>query len=192
MSPPRKRLPSNSSIRPLPALRPREPPQSLFGQAAYIVRLMSARAQQDRVVVALAAVTCGRLSHAETVRAGRGQCSGSADQYRVQVTEPGTVGARGPTGDHTPEVVLEHWGGDAEMLVLSSPVTRPVAPSGALERARVAARTVNYYDLDSLQISYPDGGELLANRLELILYGPRRGFLRRRNRLLRAAVNELL
>jgi hypothetical protein len=156
------------------------------------VRLVSARAQQDRVVVALAAVTCGRLSHAETVRAGRGQCSGSADQYRVQVTEPGTVGARGPTGDHTPEVVLEHWGGDAEMLVLSSPVTRPAAPSGALERARVAARTVNYYDLDSLQISYPDGGELLANRLELILYGPRRGFLRRRNRLLRAAVNELL
>jgi hypothetical protein len=38
------------------------------------------------MVVALAAVTCGRLSRAASVRAGRGQCSASADQYRVQVT----------------------------------------------------------------------------------------------------------
>jgi hypothetical protein len=88
--------------------------------------------------------------------------------------------------------VLEHWGGDAEMLTLRSPVTGAVAPSGPLERARVAARTVNYYDLDSLQIAYPDGAELLAGRIELVLYGPRRSFLRRRDRLLRAAVSELL
>lgn len=156
--------------------------------------VMSARAQQDRVVVALAAVTCGRLSRAATVRAGRGQCSASADQYRVQVTEPrsGSVVARGPIGEHSPEVVLEHWGGDAEMLTLRSPVTGAVGPSGPLERARVAARTVSYYDLDSLQIAYPDGAELSAGRVELVLYGPRRGFLRRRDRLLYASVNELL
>ena len=97
-----------------------------------------------------------------------------------------------PVGEHSAEVVLEHWGGDAEMLTLRSPVTGAVAPSGPLERARVAARAVNYYDLDSLQIAYPDGVELLASRLELVLYGPRRSFLRRRDRLLRAAVNELL
>jgi hypothetical protein len=146
------------------------------------------------MVVALAAVTCGRLSRAASVRAGRGQCSASADQYRVQVTEPGlgSAVARGRVGAQSPEVVLEHWGGDAEMLALRSPVTGSVGPSGPLERARVAARTVSYYDLDSLQIAYSDGAELLAGRLELVLYGPRRGFLRRRHRLLRASVNELL
>jgi hypothetical protein len=161
---------------------------------ADIVIAMSARAQQDRMVVALAAVTCGRLSRAATVRAGRGQCSASADQYRVKVTEPGlgSFVAKGRVGEHTPEVVLEHWGGDAEMLTLRSPVTGPVGLAGPLERARVAARTVNYYDLDSLQIAYPDGAELLAGRIELVLYGPRRRFLRRRGRLLRASVNELL
>jgi hypothetical protein len=155
---------------------------------------MSARAQQDRVVVALAAVTCGRLSRAVTVRAGRGQCSASADQYRVQVTEPGSgsVLGRGPISERSPEVVLEHWGGDAEMLTLRSPLTGAVRPSGPLERARVAARTLSYYDLDSLQIAYPDGTELSAGRIELVLYGPRRGFLRRRGRLLRASVNQLL
>jgi hypothetical protein len=155
---------------------------------------MSARAQQDRVVVALAAVTCGRLSRAATVSAGRGQCSASADQYCVKVTEPasGLDGARGRVGEHTPEVVLEHWGGDAEMLTLRSPVAGAVRLSGPLERARVAARTVSYYDLDSLQIAYPDGAELLAGRIELVLYGPRRGFLRRRDRVLRASVTELL
>jgi hypothetical protein len=155
---------------------------------------MSARAQQDRVIVALAAVTCGRLSRAATVRAGRGQCSASADQYCVKVTEPrsGSIVARGPIGEHSSEVVLEHWGGDAEMLSLRSSVTGAVGPSGPLERARVAARTVNYYDLDSLRIAYPDGAELLAGRIELVLYGPRRRFLRRRDRLLRASVNELL
>jgi hypothetical protein len=156
---------------------------------------MSARAQQDRVVVALAAVTCGRLSRAATVRAGRGQCSASADQYRVMVTEPGSGSelSRGPIGEHTPEVVLEHWGGDAEMLTMRSLVTgAAVRLPGPLERARVAARTVTYYDLDSLQIAYPDGTELSAGRIELVLYGPRRGFLRRRARLVRAAVSELL
>jgi hypothetical protein len=154
---------------------------------------MSARARQDRVVVALAAVTCGRLSGAATVRAGRGQCSASADQYRVAVTEPG-VGSRvtrGRGGESSPEVVLEHWGGDAEMLALRSPVTGAVGLSGPLERARIAARTLRYYDLDSLQIEYPDGAELVAGRIELVLYGPRRGLLRRRDRLLRAPVSEL-
>jgi hypothetical protein len=155
---------------------------------------MSARAQQDRLVVALAAVTCGRLSRAATVRAGRGQCSASADQYRVRVTEPGSgpVVTSGRGGEPTPELVLEHWGGDAEMLSLRAPIMGAVGLSGPLERARVAARTVSYYDLDSLRIEYPDGAELVAGRIELVLYGARRGFLRRRARLLRAAVNELL
>jgi hypothetical protein len=151
---------------------------------------MSARAQQDRVVVALAAITCGRLSRAATVRAGRGQCTASADQYRVTVTEPGLgpVTAKGGIGEQSPEVVLEHWGGDAEMLTL----TGSVAPSGALERARVAARMVGYYDLDSLQIEYPDGAELSADSAGLVLYGPRRGFLRRRDRILRTSLDELV
>ena len=170
--------------------------RNLRRAAAYIVLEMWTRSQQDRVVVALAAVTCGRLSRAATVCAVRGQCSASADQYRVKVTEPrsGSVVARGPIGELSPEVVLEHWGGDAEMLTLRSPVTTTgaVGPSGPLERARVAARTVSYYDLDSLQIAYPDGAELLAGRIELALYGPRRGFLRRRHRLLHTSVNELL
>ena len=156
--------------------------------------VVSARAQQDRVVVALAAVACGRLSRAVTVRAGRGQCSASADQYRVTVTEPGwgSFVARGRTGGDSPEVVFEHWGGDAELLTLRSSVIGSVGLSGPLERARVAARTVRYYDLDSLQIEYPDGAELSAGRLELVLHGPRRSFLGRRHRLLRASLDELL
>jgi hypothetical protein len=146
------------------------------------------------MVVALAAVTCGRLSRAATVRARRGQSSASADQYRVTVTEPGSgsIVGRGRVEEQSPEAVFEHWGDDAELLTWRSPVTRALAPYGPLERARVAARTVSYYDLDSLQIAYPDGAELLAGRIELILYGPRRGFLRRRLRLLRASVEELL
>lgn len=146
------------------------------------------------MVVALAAVTCGRLSRAATVRAGRGQCSASADQYRVEVTEPPaeSVLASGVAGEHRPEVVLEHWGGDAEMLTLRSPLTGAAGLSGPYERARVAARTVSYYDLESLQIAYPDGAELSADRTELVLYGPRRSFLGRRRRLLRASVQELL
>ena len=159
-----------------------------------MVLVMSAKAEQDRLVVALAAVTCGRLSRAATVRADRGQCSASADNYRVRVTEPGlgSTVARGRVAEHSPEVVLEHWGGDAEMLTLRSSVTRAVGLSGPLERAQVAARTVSYYDLDSLQIAYPDGSELLAGRIEVTLYGPRQGLLRRRDRLLRAPVKELL
>ena len=146
------------------------------------------------MVVALAAVACGRLSGAASVRAGRGQCSASADEYRVAVTEPGSAsrgsGARGR--EPSPEVVLEHWGGDAEMLTLRSPVTGPVGLPGPVERARVAARAISYYELDSLQIAYRDGAELSAEKLELVLYGPRRGLLRRRDRLLRASVSELL
>jgi hypothetical protein len=155
---------------------------------------MPARAQQDRVVVALAAVACGRLAGAATVRAGRGQCSAAADQYRVVVTEPGLGSrvARTRGGGSSPNVVLEHWGGDAEMLALPSPVTGAVGLSGPRERARVAARMLNYYDLDSLRITYPDGAELSASRLELVLHGPRRGLLHRRERLLRASIDELL
>lgn len=159
-----------------------------------MVLAMSARAQQNRRIVALAAITCGRLSGAATVRAGRGQCSASADQYRVQVTEPPSrsIVASGPINERGQEVVVEHWGGDAEMLTLRSPVTGAVALFGPLERAQVAARTVSYYDLDSLQIVYPDGAELVAGGMQVVLYGPRRGFLRRRQRLLRASVEELL
>jgi hypothetical protein len=56
--------------------------------------------------------------------------------------------ARGRGGEPSPEVVYEHWGGDAEMLALRSPVTGAGASSGPFERARTAARTLNYYDLD--------------------------------------------
>lgn len=155
---------------------------------------MSARAQQDRVVVALAAVTCGRLSRAATVRAGRGGCSASADQYRVQVTEPGqgSFHPNGQFGPHTPEVVLEHWGGDAEMLTLRSPLTGAVGSSAPVERARVAARIIRLYDLDSLHVVYPDGVELSADPAEVVLLGPRRGLLRRRNRVLRTSLDDLL
>jgi hypothetical protein len=153
---------------------------------------MSLRAKQDRVVVALAAVSCGRISGASTVRAGRGQCRAEADRYRVQVSEPGvgTGGSGGPS--LSPDVVLEHWGGDAEMLTLRSPVTGPAAVPGPLERARLAARTFSYYGLDFLQVAYPDGSELRVSSGGLVLYGPRRGRLRRRDRLLRASVGELL
>ncbi|HTU31147.1 MAG TPA: hypothetical protein VMF07_17285 [Solirubrobacteraceae bacterium] len=155
---------------------------------------MGARAQQDRVVVALAAVSCGRLSGAVSVRAGRGQCSASADQYRVEVTEPGVAVSRGRGfgGQPSAEVVLEHWGGDAEMLTLRTPVTGAVGLRPPWERARTAAQTLSYYDLDSLRIEYPDGAELSAGRSELALYGPRRGLFRRRARLLQASVSELL
>lgn len=155
---------------------------------------MSARAQQDRAVVALAAVACGRLSGAVTVRAGRGQCSASADQYRVSVTEPGlgSGGGKRRSDAPSPEVVMEHWGADAELLSLRSPVTGPVGLPAPLERARVAARSLRYYDLDSLRIEYRDGAELLAGRTEIVLYGPRRGLLRRRARLVRTSVSELL
>jgi hypothetical protein len=160
---------------------------------ADIVHRMSARAQQDRAVVALAAVSCGRLSGATTVRAGRGQALASADQYRVEVTEPGSEPrvVRGRGIGPAPEVVFEHWGGDAELLALRAPVTGAVGLLAPAERARVAARTFNYYKLDSLRIEYPDGAELSAADAVLVLHGPRRGWLRRRNTLLRALLSDL-
>jgi hypothetical protein len=160
-----------------------------------MVLVMSASPQQrDRLNVALAAVTCGRLSYAARVRASRGQCRASADQYGVHVTEPRprSPAARGAADERDREAVLEHWGGDAEMLVMRSPLKGAARRSAPLERARVAARTVRDYDLDSLQIVYPDGAELSADRVQIVLYGPREGFLRRRARLVRATLGELL
>ncbi len=149
--------------------------------------------QHDHLNLALAAITCGRLSQAASVNASRGQFCACADQYRVQVTKPRPQrSARNAPGDRRPEVVLEHWGGDAEMLVLASPLKGAARRSTPLERARVAARTVRDHELDSLQIAYPDGAELSADRVQLVLYGPRQGFLRRRGRLLRATLGELL
>ncbi len=156
-----------------------------------VLAIMPAQ-QQDRLNVALAAVTCGRLSHAERVRASRGRCSARADQYGVNVTESRLRAAIDGGREHDREVVLEHWGGDAEMLVLRAPLKGPARRSSPLERARVAARAVRDYDLDALQISYPDGEELLADRSRLVLYGPRRGWLRRRVQLIRATLGELL
>jgi hypothetical protein len=163
--------------------------------ARYNVRVMSVSPQQrDRLNVALAAVTCGRLSHAARVRTSRGQCSASADQYGVNVTEPRprSPAARDTADESGLEAVFEHWGGDAEMLVLRSPLKGTARRSAPLERARVAARTVRDYDLDSLQIAYLDGAELSADRIQVVLYGPRQGFLRRRDQLVRATVGELL
>lgn len=164
-----------------------------FVPPAYIVLVVSASSQQrDRLNVALAAVTCGRLSHAARVQASRGRCCAHADQYGVNVTEPRSSAAS-DTGDAVgSEAVLEHWGGDAEMLALRSPLKGPARRSAPLERARVAARTVRDYDLDSLEIEYPDGAELSADRVQVILYGPRQGFARRRNQLVRAPLGELL
>jgi hypothetical protein len=72
------------------------------------------------VSVAIAAVTCGRLSNAAEVRANRGCYSARADKYGVNVT---VTERRSPNSrrvvrqiPENPQVVLEHWGGDAEML----------------------------------------------------------------------------
>ena len=78
------------------------------------------------------------------------------------------------------------------MLVQRSPLKGAARRSGPLERVRVAARTVRDYDLDSLNIAYPDGAQLAADRTQVVLYAPRRGFLRRRDQLIRAALGELL
>jgi hypothetical protein len=78
------------------------------------------------------------------------------------------------------------------MLRLGSSLSGVAGLPGPVERARVAASTMTYYDLDSLQISYPDGTELVADRDALVLYGPRQSRLRRRDRLLRASLRELL
>ena len=157
--------------------------------------VMSASPQQrDRYHVAVAAVTCGRLSRASGVRAIRGECCARADQYRVTVPEPSVRAwtGRRRRDEVSGETVLEHWGGDAEMLAWRSPVTGAAPRSTPLQRARVAARTVRDHDLDSLHITYPDGAELAADRVQVVLYGPRPGFLRRRTRLVSAPVSELL
>jgi hypothetical protein len=157
--------------------------------------VMSASPQQrDRWNVALAAVTCGRLSHAAGVRAIRGGCCARADQYGVKVTEPRAPSPAGRdfADEGSVETVLEHWGGDAEMLVWRSSLKGVAQRTAPLERARVAARTVRDHDLDSLHIAYPDGAELSADRVQVVLYGPRQGFLRRRDRLLSATLSDLL
>jgi hypothetical protein len=142
--------------------------------------------------VATAAVTCGRLTQAGVVLAARGSYSARADQYGVNVTES-SRGSSGPSqGAGKPEVVLEHWGGDAEMLAFDSMLKGAVRRSDPFERARVAARTIRDYDLDSLLITYAGGAELSADRVELVLRGPRRGRLGRRAVLVRAALGELL
>jgi hypothetical protein len=157
--------------------------------------VMSASPQQrDRLNVALAAVTCGRLSHAAGVRAIRGGCCACADQYGVKVTEPRARSLAGKdlADEGSVETVLEHWGGDAEMLVWRSTLKGAAQRSAPAERARVAARTVRDHGLDSLHVTYPDGAELSADRMQVVLYGPRQGFLRRRGRLVSATVSELL
>jgi hypothetical protein len=152
--------------------------------------------QRDRLNVAIAAVTCGRTTQAAVVRATRGCCSARADQYGVNVTESRWRSSgwsqRARDGAGESELVLEHWGGDAEMLAFESTLKSAAQRSDPYERARVAARTVRDYDLDSLHIAYPDGAELAADRLELVLRGPRRGRLRQRDLVLRAALDELL
>jgi len=139
-------------------------------------------------------VTCGRLTQAEVVRATRGVCTARADQYGVNVTESARRSPRANArrGAHAPELVVEHWGGDAEMLAFESTLRPHARRSDPGERARVAAETIRGYDLDSLEITYPDGAELSADRIELVLRGPRSGRLRRRDVLFRAALGDVL
>jgi hypothetical protein len=144
--------------------------------------------QQDRLNVALAAVTSGRLTQAEEVLATRGRYCARADKYGVRVTETTPGSAMRVTSDGEP--VLELWGSD--MLEFSSPLKGAARRAEPLERARVAARTVRDHDLDSLQIAYPTGEQLSADRAQLVLYGPRRGAFRRRDRILSATLGELL
>lgn len=152
--------------------------------------------QRERLRIALAAVTCGRLTQAAVVRATRGRRSARADQYGVNVTEPrprspgSRQRAREPLGE--PQVVLEHWGDDAEMLAFDSLLKGTARRSNPGERARVAARTIRDYDLDSLHVAYADGAELSADRTQVVLRGPRRGPFRRRDVLIRVALGELL
>jgi hypothetical protein len=148
------------------------------------VLLVATGQQQDQLNVALAAVTCGRLSHAEQVVAARAPYRARADKYGVIVTD---TRSRGPwNGDS----VLELWG--AEMLAFESPLKRATRRADPLERARVAARAIRDHDLDSLEIAYSDGVELSADRVQVALYGPRRRLLRRRQRLVYAPLGELL
>jgi hypothetical protein len=112
----------------------------------------------------------------------------------VKVTEPRGRSLAGAdlADEGGVETVLEHWGGDAEMLVWRSSLKGAAQRSAPLERARVAARTVRDHDLDSLQVTYPDGAELSADRVQVVLHGPRQGVLRRRSRLVRATLSDLL
>ena len=139
--------------------------------------------------VALAAVTCGRLSSALRVSASRGPLCARADEYGVNVTQTQSSSARLPD-ERNQDPVLELWG--AEMLTLNSPLKGTARRADPLERARVAARTVRDHDLDALQIEYPDGAQLSADRTRVVLYGSRRGVLRRRERLVYAALGDLL
>lgn len=88
--------------------------------------------------------------------------------------------------------MLEHWGGDAEMLEFDSQLRGRAIRADPFERARVAARTMRTHDLDSLIATYDNGSRLSANRDEVVLRGPRRGRLGRRGVIIRAAVGELL
>lgn len=88
--------------------------------------------------------------------------------------------------------MLEYWGGDAETLALDFKLKSAARRSDPAERARAAARTIRDYDLDSLHIAYPDGAQLSADRLGLVLRGPRQGRLGRRDLLIRVALGELL
>jgi hypothetical protein len=149
--------------------------------------------QHRRVNVALAAVTCGRLTQAAVVKATRAGRTARADQYGVNVTESwrrSPSGARRVAGP--PEVVLEHWGGDAEMLKFESTLKSPGQRTDPVERVRVAARTLRDYDLDSLVIEYEDGSELSADREMVVLRAPRRSRLRPRDVLIRAPVGDVL
>jgi hypothetical protein len=146
--------------------------------------------QQDRLNVALAAVTSGRLTQAEQVVATRGQYCARADKYGVRVTETAPGSAARVTSEGNGEPVLELWG--ADMMEFSSPLKGAARRAEPMERARVAARTMRDHDLDSLQIAYSGGEEISADRAQLVLYGPRRGAFRRRDRILSAALGELL
>jgi hypothetical protein len=153
---------------------------------------MAAPPQRERVNVAVAALTCGRLSEAARVRAVRGPYRATADHYGVRVTEPGSE-PRHPRAfapGFEGEPVLELWGG--EMLAFESSLRAPSRRTDPRERARVAARTVRDHDLDALEVVYPDGSELSADRVQVVLHGPRRGLFRRRGRVLAAALGELL
>jgi hypothetical protein len=152
--------------------------------------------RDEALNVAIAAVTCGRLTQADVVHAARGFHTARADQYGVIVTESDCLSPGPPWGARRAggrgEVVLEYWGGDAEMLAFESTLKRTTRRSNPVERARMAARTIRDYDLDSIAITYPDGAQLSADRFEVVLRGPHRGRLRRRSVLIRVALGELL
>ncbi len=155
-----------------------------------IVPTMSVGAPNDgRRAVAVAAVTCGRLSNAARVTARRGVYRACADEYGVKVTEanPGRPSSKRNAEEENERLLVEHWGAD----MLES-VTATAKRADPMVRARVAARTVRDYGLDSLRVEYPEGGGLAANNTQVILYGPPRGVLRRRDQLLSALISDLV